>query len=92
MLFLFSWFVWASGVGVLQFSLYWRILAELLRLSYADGGETDELGRHWKINIAMLFINSTLNELLDDFFPDWMWSRVVFNVVLELVVPGHCLF
>jgi hypothetical protein len=40
----------------------------------------------------MLFINSTLNELLDDFFPDWIWSSVVFNVVLELPVPGHCLF
>jgi hypothetical protein len=52
----------------------------------------DELGRHWTINIAMLFINSTLNELLDDFFPDWIWSSVVFNVVLELPVPGHCLF
>jgi len=70
MLFMFSWFVWVSSIGVLQFSLYWRIRAELLRLSYTDGNETEELGRHWTINIAMLFINTALNELLDDLFLD----------------------
>jgi hypothetical protein len=92
MLLLFYWFVWVSGGGALQFSRYWQILLELFRSRDAKGGERDELGRHWTINIAEFFINTALNELLDYFFPDWIWSRVVFHAVLSLVVFGHCVF
>jgi hypothetical protein len=35
-----------------------------------DSNETEELGRRWRINIAMLFINTALKELLDDIFLD----------------------
>jgi hypothetical protein len=89
-LLLFYWFVWVSGGGLFQNFRYTQILGELMRSGNAEGGERDDFGRHWTINIAEFFINNALNELLDYFFPTWIWSRTVFHVVLTLFIFGHC--
>lgn len=89
MLLLFYWFIWVSGGGIFQNFRYTQVLGELMRSRSAKGGERDEFGRHWTINIAEFFINNALNELLDYFLPTWVWSRTVFHVVLTLFVFGH---
>jgi Heterokaryon incompatibility protein (HET) len=91
-LLLFYWFVWLSGGGLGQFSIYSEILRELLRWSDAKGGETDNLGRHWTISIAELIINTALNYLLYYFFPDWTWSMIVLFTLLSLTVFSHPIY
>ncbi|KAI6710310.1 hypothetical protein JHW43_007162 [Diplocarpon mali] len=91
-LLLFYWFVWVSGGGGLQFSRYIQIIMELFRSSSAQGGETDHLGRHWTINIAEVLITAATNELLDIMLPNWLWSRITFQLVLTLFVFGQPVF
>jgi Heterokaryon incompatibility protein (HET) len=89
MLLLFYLFVWVSGAGILQTSQYTQILLELFRSRQAKGGETNELGRHWKLGLAEISISTAVNELLNYVIPDWVWSRIATQVLLSLLVFGH---
>jgi hypothetical protein len=89
MLLLSYWFLWVSGGGLLQNSRYSLILFELFRSRQATGGETDEMGRHWTLNLAEIFISTAVHELLDYVIPDSVWRRIAIQVLLSLLVFGH---
>lgn len=91
-LLLHYWFVHVSKGGYLQSTQYSHIFLELARSRFAQYGETDLQGRHWTINIASFLIYTAVNDLADFCIPDWIWSRIIFNTFLELIVFGHYVY
>ncbi len=66
--------------------LYSQLLTELLRSKTASGGETDDLGKHWTLNIADIFLNLTYGEIAAYLFPSHKWICIAFATFLNLFV------
>lgn len=88
-LLLLYWYVYVSKGGYLQSTQYTDILGELVRSRYSDHGERDYFGTHWSINIAQFFIYHAINDVMDFIATNWFWSRLIFNLFLQLLLFGH---
>ncbi|KAF2817429.1 uncharacterized protein BDZ99DRAFT_493248 [Mytilinidion resinicola] len=72
-----------------DFFLFGQISQELMRTKEATYGETDNLGRHWTLNVADLILSSTFNWAFKILFPSYHWTLVALNVVLNMFVFSH---
>ena len=85
---LFYWTTYISKDNL----FYTQILTELLRSKSAKGGETDDLGKHWTLNIAEIFLLAGYGQLSIYFFPGHKWKSFGFATLLNLFVFRHNVF
>lgn len=82
---LFYWYVYVSR----DFFIYQQILSELFRSRRAEGGETDDFGKHWTLNIADTFVLLAFSVTSSYFFPNHYWKSAAFATFLNIFVLGH---